>query len=594
MAGQPRPPGSDATLLSLIRSGDPAAASVLHERHAPAARTLASLLTTGPDEAEAVVAESFRCMLGALRRRAGPTEAFRPHLLAVVAAVAGPGGRPPAGTAPGVQVPGPGHPFIAAADAGTGAALIVRAFLALPERWGAALWHAEIELGAPAAFAPFLGMSASAAAALTGCARDALRAGYLQLYRTGAADPGCRTVADDLAAWARRTLARSGQVAVDEHLSSCGPCWAAYTELIDIGAALRGSLAPLVLGRAAAAYCGQLAGLPPAAAAQAAPAVPAAGAVPVAGAGPVVPAAGGGPAAVVPAAVAADAAAPAGAVCGAASRPGGRCPAGSRGTGPACRLARRKRAMAVAGSLLGVGALTVGVLILTARSGQRHHARPLAESVGPPPQVSAQPRATAAARVPRRPARMARQPAPAPAMLRPAAPPRPSASSATSAVPGPAPSSAAPPAGRPACPATAAADISADCYAASQGTISVTPADGASSPAHVDGDQVAQLGGGDWLEYPRISFGAGSSQFDMQVASGAPAGVSGLVEVVLDNPSNAPVGTISVATTGGWSDWKTIPGGISETAGTHTVYLEFASGSAAPFVSLHYFSFPAA
>jgi hypothetical protein len=47
--------------------------------------------------------------------------------------------------------------------------------------------------------------------------------------------------------------------------------------------------------------------------------------------------------------------------------------------------------------------------------------------------------------------------------------------------------------------------------------------------------------------------------------------------------------------TGGWSSWETIPANISTVTGTHNVYPEFvfsASGSP-PFVSLHYFSFPA-
>jgi hypothetical protein len=145
------------------------------------------------------------------------------------------------------------------------------------------------------------------------------------------------------------------------------------------------------------------------------------------------------------------------------------------------------------------------------------------------------------------------------------------------------------------CTTTATSDISADCYNGSEGSISVTAATGDTSPAGVDGNQVAQLSNGDYLEYNNINFGSGSSQFDARVASGAGAGVSGLVEVVLDNPSNAPVGSFSVANTGGWSTWKTIPANISEVTGTHNVYLEFVSGAGGnpPYVSLHYFNFPA-
>src|ERR1700733_8630479 len=144
------------------------------------------------------------------------------------------------------------------------------------------------------------------------------------------------------------------------------------------------------------------------------------------------------------------------------------------------------------------------------------------------------------------------------------------------------------------CSTTATANISADCYRGSSGSISVTAASGDTSPSGVDGNQAAQRTNGDYLEYPGVNFGSGSSQFDARVASGAAGGVSGLVEVVLDNPSNPPVGSFAVGNPGGWSTWRTVPANISRVTGTHTVYLEFSSGASGspPFVSLHYFSFP--
>src|ERR1700735_3497400 len=158
-------------------------------------------------------------------------------------------------------------------------------------------------------------------------------------------------------------------------------------------------------------------------------------------------------------------------------------------------------------------------------------------------------------------------PAPSPS---PSPSPAPSPSPTPS--PGPRPS---PTGGGKSCTATATSDISADCYSGSKGTISVTAATGDTSPAGVDGSQAAQLASGDYLEYSNVSFGSGSSQFDARVASGAPGGVSGLVEVVLDNPANAPVGTFAVGNTGGWTTWKTIPANITTVNGTHNVYLEF-------------------
>jgi hypothetical protein len=171
----------------------------------------------------------------------------------------------------------------------------------------------------------------------------------------------------------------------------------------------------------------------------------------------------------------------------------------------------------------------------------------------------------------------------------------PSPSPSASASPSPSPTSSSG-GGGTSCTTTATSDISADCDSSSRGAISVTAATGDSNPAGVDGHQAAQLINGDYLEYNGVNFGSGSSQFDARVASGAAGGVSGLVEVVLDSPTNAPVGSFAVGNTGGWATWRTIPANITRTTGTHNVYLEFASGASGspPFVSLHYFNFPTA
>jgi hypothetical protein len=145
------------------------------------------------------------------------------------------------------------------------------------------------------------------------------------------------------------------------------------------------------------------------------------------------------------------------------------------------------------------------------------------------------------------------------------------------------------------CTTTATSNISADCYSASQGAVSVAAATD-TNPSGVDGNQVPQLTNGEYLEYNNINFGStGSTQFDARVASGAAGGVSGLVNVVLDSPGNAPIGNFAVSNTGGWSSWRTVPANIAKTTGTHNVYLEFQSGAGGnpPFVSLHYFNFPA-
>jgi hypothetical protein len=109
------------------------------------------------------------------------------------------------------------------------------------------------------------------------------------------------------------------------------------------------------------------------------------------------------------------------------------------------------------------------------------------------------------------------------------------------------------------------------------------------------GQDVGYIGNGDWLAYANVDFGStGASQFIARVASGAASGVSGLVEVALDSPTAAPVGSFAIGSTGGWQSWETVPANISTITGKHTVYLVFSSGQPADFVNLHWFTFGAA
>jgi Carbohydrate binding module (family 6)/Glycosyl hydrolases family 16 len=108
------------------------------------------------------------------------------------------------------------------------------------------------------------------------------------------------------------------------------------------------------------------------------------------------------------------------------------------------------------------------------------------------------------------------------------------------------------------------------------------------------GQDVGWISNGDWLGYGKVDFGTtGATQFQARVASGAPADASGLVQVRLDSPTAPPVGSFSLANTGGWQNWRTVPATIARTTGTHTVYLTFASGQPADYVNVNWFTFKA-
>ncbi|MEY9968415.1 hypothetical protein ABIA33_006499 [Streptacidiphilus sp. MAP12-16] len=145
-----------------------------------------------------------------------------------------------------------------------------------------------------------------------------------------------------------------------------------------------------------------------------------------------------------------------------------------------------------------------------------------------------------------------------------------------------------PPSPSPGAGTSAYSTIQAESYSSRSGTQTENTTD-------VGGGQdVGWIANGDWLGYNGVDFGStGATQFQARVASGAPAGVSGLVQVRLDSPTAPPVGSFSVAGTGGWQSWRTVPTTIARTTGTHTVYLTFASGQPADYVNINWFTFAA-
>ena len=128
--------------------------------------------------------------------------------------------------------------------------------------------------------------------------------------------------------------------------------------------------------------------------------------------------------------------------------------------------------------------------------------------------------------------------------------------------------------------------IQAESYDSQSGTVTETTTDTGG------GQDIGSLANGDWALYKGVDFGStAATQFNARVASGAGSGVSGLVEVRLDSRTSTPIGSFSLANTGGWQSWRTVPANISSVTGTHDVYLTFTSGQPADFVNVNWFDF---
>jgi hypothetical protein len=126
--------------------------------------------------------------------------------------------------------------------------------------------------------------------------------------------------------------------------------------------------------------------------------------------------------------------------------------------------------------------------------------------------------------------------------------------------------------------------IPADGYSAERGTTTEVSTGG--------GRHLGGLANGDWVCYAGVNFGDRSAtQFTVRVASGAATGVSGLIEVRLDDPAGRVLGSVAVASTGDWQNWRVVPGNLARVTGTHDVFLTFTSAQPQDYVNLSWFQF---
>ena len=246
---------SDAELISRVRGGDVAAYGELFSRHVDAAHRLGRQLVRGPD-ADDLVSEAFAKTLQVLQSGGGPDVAFRAYLLTSVRRLHVDRIRSAKKVQPSDDMTqyDDGLPFqdTAVANFENGAA--ARAFSSLPERWQLVLWHLEVEGQKPADIAPLLGMSANSVSALAYRAREGLRQAFLTMHLADCSTEDCRWVNQHLGGYVRKGLSRRDTAKVEEHLDHCRRCTAMYLELTEVNSNLRGIIAPLLLGAAAAGY----------------------------------------------------------------------------------------------------------------------------------------------------------------------------------------------------------------------------------------------------------------------------------------------------------------------------------------------------
>ncbi|MGI5500823.1 sigma-70 family RNA polymerase sigma factor [Lentzea sp. CA-135723] len=233
----------------------------LYERHVRSATILAMQLSSSSSDADDLVAEAFAKVLAALRGGGGPGASFRPYLLTAVRHAAYDRTRKEkrlelAGDVE--EVPGATKatsvPFRDVALENLDQTLAATAFATLPERWQTVLWHTAIEGQSPGDIAPLLGLTPNGVSAMAFRAREGLRKAFLQAHVNQEPAENCKATVKKLGSWTRGGIKGREAISIDEHMDTCAECRKLASELSDVNGALRGLVAPIVLGTGTAGY----------------------------------------------------------------------------------------------------------------------------------------------------------------------------------------------------------------------------------------------------------------------------------------------------------------------------------------------------
>jgi subtilisin family serine protease len=90
---------------------------------------------------------------------------------------------------------------------------------------------------------------------------------------------------------------------------------------------------------------------------------------------------------------------------------------------------------------------------------------------------------------------------------------------------------------------------------------------------------IGYLDGGDWVRYRALDFGRGANAASIRVAV-APGYAGKSIQLRLDSTTGPRIGTLTVASTGGWHTFVTQSVAIGGASGVHDLYLVFAGGAA--------------
>ncbi|MGB3414629.1 MAG: sigma-70 family RNA polymerase sigma factor [Microbacteriaceae bacterium] len=235
------------------RNGSGESYAELWRRHKSAGLRVARAIAGDRVDPEDLLSDAFTEILRTLRSGKGPTDSFRPYLYTVIKNLS------IAQTSPVDNVDPVEFSEIAAVEqsdplvAALEQSITGKAFAALPERWQAALWYAEVEGMKPQEIAPLLGLKANAVSALVFRAREGLRQAWFKASYGGSTLPqACAEAVSLIELRSRKKLNAQRTSVLESHLEYCTHCQFVADESEDAKHRLGALLLPLLVGTGAA------------------------------------------------------------------------------------------------------------------------------------------------------------------------------------------------------------------------------------------------------------------------------------------------------------------------------------------------------
>ncbi|KQQ65171.1 sigma-70 family RNA polymerase sigma factor [Microbacterium sp. Leaf320] len=244
---------SDDQIIDAVRGGDIGDFALLWRRHVDAARRAARAISPSADPDD-LVSEAFASILRVTKAGGGPSDAFRPYLLATLRNTAARWSRGSGVLSIEViseleLMSDTDDPIERMSERSS----VAEVFGKLSARHRTLLWYLEVEGMKPRELAPLMGITPNAVSALALRARDSFRRAWLQTHiHDPSRSEDCRWFCERIVAQRERPVRGDDAARFRAHMRSCRGCQLVAAEIDTVSQRLRSILPAALLGGVAA------------------------------------------------------------------------------------------------------------------------------------------------------------------------------------------------------------------------------------------------------------------------------------------------------------------------------------------------------